>query len=62
MKSFYFIIYHSRLNIILCNLVSNQLANSFLTKADLKKKENKYELRDFFCKKCYLFQLPNLKI
>lgn len=62
MKSFYCRICHSRLHITLCNLGSTPLANSFLTKADLKKKENKYELRVFFCKKCYLFQLPNLKI
>ncbi len=33
------------------------LANTFLTKHDLSKKEKKYDLTVAFCKKCYLVQL-----
>ncbi len=40
------------------DLGKTPLANSFLTKGDLKKKENTYALTLNFCKNCYLIQAP----
>ena len=42
---------------VFVDLGKTPLANSYLTKDDLKKKESFYPLRAFVCSKCFLVQL-----
>ena len=50
-----------KIQTVFCDLGHSPLANSYLKKKDLKKKEIYLPLKVFFCKNCYLFQLPNYK-
>jgi 2-polyprenyl-3-methyl-5-hydroxy-6-metoxy-1,4-benzoquinol methylase len=50
-----------KIKTIFCDLNYSPLANSYLKKKDLEKKEIYHPLKVFFCKNCYLFQLPNHK-
>ena len=50
-----------KIQTIFCDLGYSPLANSYLKKKDLKKEEIYLPLKVFFCKDCFLFQLPNYK-
>ena len=47
-----------KINNYFCDLGSTPLANSFIKNKKLNKKEKSYPLKVFFCKNCYLPQLP----
>jgi hypothetical protein len=58
MKNYKCRICKENIKIIFCDLGRTPLSNSFLNKNELLTKEKAYPLKVFFCKKCYLFQLP----
>jgi len=47
-----------KINDFFCDLGSTPLANSFISSKKLFDKEKNYPLKVYFCKKCYLPQLP----
>ena len=49
---------NKKINNFFCDLGSTPLANSFIDNKKLFDKEINYPLKVFFCKKCYLPQLP----